>query len=132
MRPLIIILTAFLLLQCQNPTQGNQQPKQIITSEDKIIIVDRTGKQWDITDAVRKYGFEPSKFQFGLGPNAIRPIIGPSFYCPGDPGYPSSSQSTIVIGASIDGINRAYPLSILISHEVADDVFGEAHVAVAY
>jgi len=133
MRSFYIIFISFLFLQCQDkiPTKGSD-PEEIINNNDQITIVDRTGKEWDITDAVQKFGFQPSKFQFGLGPNAIKPIIHPDFFHPGDPGHPSPSHSSIVIGTTINNDTRAYPLFILKSHEIVDDSFGDTHVAVAY
>jgi len=44
-------------------------------SPDPVILVDRTGKEWDVTTAVHKYGFKLEHFEYGLGPFAIRPII---------------------------------------------------------
>lgn len=103
---------------------------------DRIEIVDRTGKKWDITHAVNKYGFEPDKFQFGLGPDAIKPILDPQMLCPGDPGYPKERSERdelfLVLGASINGHTRAYPLKVMSRHEVADEKFGDSYVAVAY
>jgi hypothetical protein len=98
----------------------------------RIFIIDHTGKDWDVTHAVNEYGFNPGDFQYGLGPFAIRPILEPKFLSPNDPGYPSANESNIVIGTVINGIARAYPLSILRSHEVADEKFGDTYVAVAY
>ncbi len=97
-----------------------------------IFITDRTGKRWDITHAVKEYGFEPDGFQFGLGPNAIRPIIGASMICPGEDGYPADNAVTRIMGTSLNGETRAYPLDVMSYHEVAIERFGEAHVAVAY
>ena len=59
------------------------------SSEDLDIrhgITDRTGKQWDITYAVQNYGFDPDGFQFGLGPDAIKPILDPQIVCEGEDG----------------------------------------------
>jgi len=55
-----------------------------------VVLVDQTGKEWDITTAVWKYGFEVERFEFGLGPRAIRPLIEPDMLSPGDFGYPSN------------------------------------------
>ena len=100
--------------------------------EEKVFITDHTGKSWDVTHAVRKYGMEPSMFGNGLGPFAIKPIINASMLSPGDLNYPLDSQGILVIGTSLNGFTRAYPIEILSRFEVANEKFGEAHVAVAY
>jgi hypothetical protein len=98
----------------------------------RIFIIDHTGKEWDVTHAVNEYDFNPKNFQYGLGPFAIRPILEPNLLSPDDPGYPSVNESERVIGTVINGIARAYPLSILRNHEVVDEQFGPTYVAVAY
>jgi len=97
----------------------------------RIFIRDRTGKEWDVTHAVNKYGFDPERFQYGLGPFAIQPILEPKFLSPGDPGY-DVVDNTVVIGAVINRSARAYPLFILGRHEIVDEKFGTTHVAVGY
>lgn len=101
-------------------------------SVSKIYVVDQTDKAWDITHAVQEYGFDPDGFEFGLGPNGIKPILSPQFICRGEPGYPSNDNNIIVIGTELEGEARAYPLTIMRRHEVANDAFGEVHVAVGY
>jgi hypothetical protein len=99
--------------------------------EERIFITDRTGKKWDVTHAVTNYGFIAEAFQFGLGPFAIKPLMNPEMYSPSDPGYPLPNDARIV-GTTINGDTRAYPLRELGFHEVADEKFGDTHVAVAY
>jgi len=82
---------------------------------------------------------EPSKFQFGLGPNAIRPILTPRMLSPGDTGYPEDEAGFLVLGTTLnDGTRplsdgtRSYSIIDLSRHEIADEKFGNLHVAVAY
>jgi hypothetical protein len=100
--------------------------------QNSIVIVDRTGKSWDITHAERAYGMLRQNWGYGLGPNAIRPIVNPRFYSPGDDNYPEPSDRLEVIGVSIDGDARAYSIWKLSSHEVVNDIVGGRHVAVTY
>ncbi len=100
--------------------------------DNQIVIVDRTGKEWDITHAVKKYGMKADKFQFGLGPDAIQPILDPSFFSPGENGYPDNNATFLVIGTSINGDTRAYPIFVLKSREIIDEQFDSTYVAVAY
>ena len=91
-----------------------------------------TGKKWDVTHAVERYGFNPEQFKWGLGPFAIKPILEPKFLSPGDAGYNSIDEDELIIGTIIDGITRAYPLSVLIRYEIVDEKFDRTHVAVGY
>jgi hypothetical protein len=38
-----------------------------------VYLVDRHGERWDITQA-KSIGFEPGRFEFGIGRNAFRPL----------------------------------------------------------
>jgi hypothetical protein len=105
---------------------------QVIRRDNKIFIQDRTGKQWDVTHAVDNYGFDAGSFQFGLGPFAITPIRNPKMIGPGEQGYPDANADFLVLGTTLEGDTRAYPLNVLSGHEVADEKFGDIHVAVAY
>jgi hypothetical protein len=102
------------------------------SESNKIFIRDRTGKEWDVTHAVNEYGFEADRFQYGLGPFAIQPILDPQFLSPNDPGFDSVNENELVIGTVLNGIARAYPLSILRSHEIVDEKFDRTYVAVGY
>jgi hypothetical protein len=67
-----------------------------------------------------------------LGPFAIKPILEPRFLSPGDDGYNSIDEDEVVIGTVINGITRAYPLSIIWKHEIVNERFDNEFVAVAY
>jgi len=97
-----------------------------------IYIVDQTGKKWEISHAVSQYGFEPGKFQFGLGPNAIPPMLEPKMIEPGQPGYPNKSSSFLILGTRLEEDARAYPLGVMSVHEIVDEDFDDLFVAVAY
>ena len=100
--------------------------------EGEVFMTDLTGKVWDVTHAARNYGMEPSMFENGLGPLAIQPIMNARMLSPGDLNYPSDSQSLLVIGTSLNGFTRAYSIEVMGRFEVANEQFGDAHVAVAY
>jgi len=128
----VCFYVVFLFLGCSQSTSTTISPSEVRSKDGKIYIKDRTGKEWEISHAVNNYGFKPNNFQYGLGPNAIRPILSPEFFCPGDPGYPVAHQTNLVIGTTLNGETRAYPIFILKSFEIVDEVFGSTHVAVAY
>ena len=100
--------------------------------ENTIFLVDRTGKRWDITHAVKYYGMDPRDFRYGLGPNAIQPINLPEMLSPGEPGYPAEGSTQRIIGTEIDGDARAYPTGILSGHEVVNEFIGGQYVSVIY
>jgi len=104
----------------------------IVDADGRILIQDRTGKRWDITYAVQELGFTPENFNFGLGPDAIRPIIEPEFLAPGDPGYPHPGSLFLVLGISTEDEARAYRIRVLTSHEVVDETIGDLALAVTY
>ena len=126
-----------LLLGCSEsiappPNQSNGSEPSDTTTSGEIYLTDQTGKRWNITYAVRELGFEPARFNFGLGPNAIIPIINPEFWYPGDPGYPNPTTSLQVLGTSLGEDAKAYPVGTLARHEVANDVLGTTPIAASY
>ena len=140
---LLIILVIF--IGCQETGTSSQTERATVISEpdttvtdpdssknEKILIIDNTGKKWDVTHAVNVYNFIAENFQYGLGPNAIRPILNPQMISQKDRGYPGSGDDMIVIGVSLNGFTRAYPIRYLFSHEVVDDKFDRTYVAVSY
>jgi len=125
----MVSISTTVILNCSNSSPTKIKDSY---SEDKIYIVDRTGKKWDITHAVKEYGMDRDKFNYGLGPNAIPPILNPQFLAPGDDGYPPSSQTFRVVGTTVSGESRAYRVSDLSCREVVDDQFGATPVVVTY
>lgn len=77
-------------------------------------------------------------FKIGLGPYAITPINSPEMIWPGESGYPADTDTNSIIGVSINGEERAYPLAALASmkdftlHEVINDTVGGVQVAILY
>ncbi|UCH83604.1 MAG: DUF3179 domain-containing protein [Candidatus Latescibacterota bacterium] len=137
MKKIIFMVTwpvvAFAWIGCFSITNEEEFPAATVTQDgDRILIVDKTGKQWDVTHAVNAYGFDPSGFQFGLGPNAIPPIIDSGMLLPGDRYYPDDWDTFLVIGTTIGGESRAYPIHVLNRHEIVDESFGDVHVAVGW
>ena len=104
----------------------------VIEEDDKIFIQDQTGKSWDITHAVNRYGFAASYFQSGLGPFALTPINDPEFLEPGEIGYPGNQETFLVIGSTINHDTRAYALDDLLLHEIVNERFDDTYVSVAY
>ena len=100
--------------------------------EGEVFMTDLSGKVWDVTHAAHNYGMQPWMFENGLGPFAIRPLMNARMLSPGDLDYPLDSHGLLVIGTSLNGFTRAYSIEVLGKFEVANEQFGDAHVAVAY
>ncbi len=133
----IYLLTLFstmslLFLFSCNSNSPESPTASVKKIENTVLIVDITGKEWDVTHAQNKYGMNPEDFQYGIGPFAIPPILNPKMRNPGDSGYPKPDDNSLVIGVTLNGFTRAYGLDSLRCHEVALEEFGDAHVAVAY
>ncbi|HET6349873.1 MAG TPA: DUF3179 domain-containing (seleno)protein [Candidatus Krumholzibacteria bacterium] len=135
MPPLIVTRrrTAFFFLGCALlllSACGFSDSSVEETPVERIYIVDQSGKHWDVTQAVVRYGFTASGFKFGLG--ALTPLINPAFAAPGDSVYPNDTDTFPVIGLSRSGTARAYRLADLVDIEVADDIFAGEPVVVVH
>lgn len=96
---------------------------------------------FDMSDSI----LNPAELKHGIGKDAITSIDKPEFVKLDDPqmrewkrsrhevfrSNPVSNNSP-VIGVEINGEARAYPIVFLNSHELVNDVYGEAHVTVAW
>ena len=109
-----------------------QLPEDRIETGESLIIIDRTGKRWDITHAAETYGFRAENFHYGLGKDAIPSIDYPDMFLPGEPGYPPANDTFTIVAARIRSEARAYPLFIMKSHEIVNESFSGQLVAVAY
>lgn len=133
MKAKLLVMIGILLLVWSGCSGVNGPgPRDVINDNGRIFIQDRSGKRWDVTHAEQVYGLKADKFQFGLGPGVIPPILNPEFIQPGQPGYPNPDESFLIIGTDINNIQRAYPISVLTRHEVVDEQFDSTYVAVAY
>ncbi len=95
--------------------------------KDKIYITDRQGEKWDITQAV-SLGFEPEKFQHGIGRNAIKPVDDDAL----DDDHDSLPGGSRVIGVESQGEAHAYSVRKLTRHEIANTTIGSQAIAAGY
>ena len=116
---------------CSDLGGGPPGPASVRTDGESVTITDRSRKTWEVGNA-HKYGLRPGGFQYGLGPHAIPPVNNPIMAAPGDRDYPSDGVTARVMGVNLRGSVRAYSLAVMSRHEVVNEVFGEAHLAVAY
>lgn len=114
------LLAVVLLSSCESYLP-ELAPPEIDQVEDRIYITDKTGKSWDITDAVQIHGMDAEKFTAGFGPDAIQPINEPAMIEHGDKRYPGADEEFSVIGFALEGEARAYRISDLNKHEVVNE-----------
>lgn len=94
---------------------------------ERILLVDRTGERWDITQAV-SIGFHPDGFQFGIGRDAIRPLDASNLTT----SAPELDEDTRVIGVENGPAAHAYVVRKLTRHEIANTALGDTPIAAAY
>lgn len=97
-----------------------------------IYLTDLTGAKWDISHAIREYGFNLEGFSPSKGPYVRPPIIDPEMISPNEPGYPREGATARVIATYIGGEGRAYPIDVIVRNEVVDDRVAGTPVTVAY
>lgn len=101
--------------------------------DNRVWLVDRNNGRFDVTHAVRHYGFERQGFEYGIGKDAIPPLNHPPMLVPDDTRYPSSGMRSMeVIGAALGGEARSYRIRDLAAHEIVNDTIGHTQAAVAY
>ncbi len=119
-------------LGCGDSSGSPSGPSGIEGDAGRIFIVDKTGKRWDVTYAKNEFGFEPDEFEIGSGPFSLRPILNPQMLSAEEDGYPAEDATFLILGTRFNDMPRAYSIGVMSAHEVANEVFGDAHVAVAY
>lgn len=117
--------------------QGNRQPmpaeaQATTTVPDPIIITDRHGEDFDITNAVLRYQLHEQWWGHGIGRHAIQPINDPRFLEEGDAGYPDQNNTTSIMGVAIDDQFHAYAIHDLLDKEVVNDRIGDAYFSATY
>ena len=117
---------------CGDSSGSPSGPSRIEGDTGRIFIVDKTGKRWDVTYAKNEFGFEPDEFEIGSGPFSLRPILNPQMLSAEEEGYPAENATTLILGTRLNDMARAYSIGVMSAHEVANEVFGDAHVTVAY
>ena len=99
----------------------------VVREGDRILIVDRTGERWDVTQAA-SLGFKPRGFQYGIGRDAIRPLDDSSLADTA----PSLDDDTRVIGVANGPDAHAYVVRRLTRHEIANTALNDTPIAAAY
>ena len=107
----------------------------INTEENRVIITDRTGREWDVTHARDVYDMNPDFYNYGLGIGAIQSVDNPTIIKEGELGYPTPDSQMPIFGVNHNGEQRAYSINDLARHEVFNDRYpgkSEQYVAVTF
>jgi len=105
---------------------GGSMAATPIQKGDRVYIQDRTGRQWDVTQA-QTMGFDPKNFQHGIGKMAFSPLDERDLQ-DSIPSY----RNPRVIGIAAGEDAQAYAVSKMRHHEIANTLLEERPVAVAY
>ena len=111
---------------------GDSQPQTSIISEIPEVILESSESNFTIMETNGVKHLIPLDKIKGGGPpkDGIPSIDDPKFAKIQDSQFVSDSD--VVIGLEINGESRAYPLFILVWHEIVNDEFGGLPVAVTY
>lgn len=99
----------------------------IVQEGEATYIIDRRGERWNITQAV-SIGFQPERFQFGLGRNAFLPLS--DQYLEDGAGNVPDHLRILAVEEGNDA--RAYSIPKLSGHEIANSSVGGKPIAVGY
>ncbi|MBW2485850.1 MAG: DUF3179 domain-containing protein [Deltaproteobacteria bacterium] len=123
----IIVVSKIMVLGLIVGITLSQAFSRVIGENGKTYIVDRHGERWDITQAV-SIGFQPHRFQHGIGRHAFTPLDDSDFSARND----GARRNERVIGIAEGEYANAYAVSKLWRHEVANSHIGEKPIAAAF
>ena len=122
-----VIISKIILLVLILGIALSQAFSSVIEEKGKTYIVDRHGERWDVTQA-RSIGFEPHRFQHGIGRNAFRPL-GDSDW---SNGVNHNTPNFRIIGV-VDGDEaQAFSVLKLSYHEIANTKLASGPIAAGY
>jgi hypothetical protein len=122
-----IIIVKIILLGLILGIALSQAFSKVIEEKGKTYIVDWHGERWDVTQAL-SIGFEPHRFQHGIGRNAFTPLDDSQF----SRDNAGVRRNERVIGIAEGERANAYAVSKLRRHEVANSFIGDRPIAAAY
>jgi len=93
----------------------------------KAYIVDQRGEAWDVTQA-ESIGFKPEGFQYGIGRHAFTPLDDSQLT--GNTG--SVPKNHRIIGVTAGSEAKAYSISKLSRHEIANTEIGSKPIIAGY
>lgn len=103
------------------------QAAMVLRDKGKVMIVDRTGEAWDVTQAA-SIGFDPEGFQYGIGKDAFKTLGSDDL----SNKEPFAGDSDRVLGVTDGDKAHAYFISKLKYHEIANTELGNQPIAAGY
>lgn len=148
MRRILLIclsVAACLAVGCDSPeapTQAedldaipNRHKRPIVEGDNSTLLwanEDEAGNvEWfDMTDGL----IDPRRFQFGIGADRIPSVDEPIFVAANDPllAERTVTGATRVLGVTLNGVSKAYPVKLMDGHEVVNDDFDGEPYAVLW
>ena len=125
----LLALCAVMLLRFGHPVIKDSFAQSQLRAPDSCQITNRLSRGWSDTDFTRCTVDLAEIRSGGPGKDGIPAIDDPAFIAVSDA---LINEREPVISLEIDGIARSYPLSILIWHEIVNDVISDQHIAVTY
>ena len=98
----------------------------VVREQGKVYIVDQRGERWDVTQS-ESIGFKPEGFQYGMGRDFFKPLDDSDL---SDKVDKHSKQR--VLGVAEGPEAKAYSISKLSRHEIANSRIGSEPIAVGY
>lgn len=115
-----------------NRLEPSSTPLATTIVPEPIIITDRKGEDFDITNAVLRHGIHQNAWEHGIGRDTIRPVIDPVMIGPGHVNYPDDDRVFEVCAVVFEDDVRAYKIEDMNSREVVDDTVNGVPIAVCY
>lgn len=122
-----LALSIMLLFMTTACTDAGIAASDIIRDDGKVFIVDRNGYKWDVTQA-ESLGFKAGRFQYGIGRNAFT-TLDDSILKDSSGSEPDRMR---VIGISEGNESKAFSVSKLSRHEIANTSLAKANVVIGY
>jgi len=123
---LVVLLAGFAVVL--RPASTHAQ----LSCDDPPFDVTQLARVWDKTDfCTYQEGVYDEIISGGVPRDGIPPIDNPEFISIAEASDELAAQSP-VIAVEVDGIARAYPLEIMIRHEIVNDQIGDVPVAVTF
>lgn len=117
----------FIILFCLLVATVSVSFAGVIQRNGKTFLRDRRGEQWDISQA-DSIGFNPYRFEFGLGKNAFKPL--------GDSHLRNASNTVPrrlrILGVTGESGSKAFSVKKLGGHEITNSFIDDAPIAAAY
>jgi hypothetical protein len=130
-KAMAVALSSLLLVAMAGCVDGQgtsaDEPSFVKREDGKVYIIDRLGEKWDVTEA-ESAGFEPGKFQYGIGRNAFK-TLDDSMLTDRISGL-DPRMRVIGIGEGEDA--KAYSVKKLYRHEISNSRLMGKPVAVGY